>query len=379
VKRSGSVRRILRDVTHILLGPWPLATPVLLVGSAVFFNYVVAEPYGGSGSPIGSHVATAPASVLNAAAFALPVWVSNRVHARMGWALTRLGYLMTVVIASAVMAVVRVPVLQWSGFDTPFTIETIAGITLRGTFLALITFTLVGIYSARLREQTRRATHALAIVEEQSRTLIETEERVRASVRQFLHDRVQASLVALGMQLSFLSRQTDDLVREQIGSLVEEVERIRTEDVRVAARLLSPDIAAFGIVACLRDLGGEYGRNLSVTVESDVDVTQSAVLSRSPAGLAIYRVVEQALVNSVVHGRARNATIRIYGEGGEVCVTVTDDGLGVPVGPMSRGTGSLLMDAWTDSVGGSWSLRAASPGAVLVMTVPNPVDTITSS
>ena len=60
-------------------------------------------------------------------------------------------------------------------------------------------------------------------------------------------------------------------------------------------------------------------------------------------------------------------------------MTVTDDGLGVPVGPMSRGTGSLLMDAWTDSVGGSWSLRAASPGAVLVMTVPNPVDTITSS
>jgi signal transduction histidine kinase len=78
---------------------------------------------------------------------------------------------------------------------------------------------------------------------------------------------------------------------------------------------------------------------------------------------ACYRIVEQALLNSGVHGRATEVTIRLLRDEDAVDLDVDDNGVGL--GSVSTpGLGTGVTDAWVSQLGGSWSRIAAESGGV---------------
>lgn len=359
-----------RDVLQVAFGPWPMSPAILFVAGAILSNYVVAGPYAGEGSPLTSQLALVPTTLISAVAITAPVWISNRVRRAAGRRLSRSWYLVTVALAGLAMGLSRPYVLTLQGFEVPFTVTSVFGFTVRGVLLTLIVFTLTGVTTSRIRRQAQRAEDALRQARESQVALVETEERVRANVSTFLHDRVQASLVALGLQLKYISQSADPETAQQLASLMEEVERIRTDDVRSAARLLSPDLETTSLVTVLRSLGATYEPAMRVDVSVVLTPEEQGGLAPGVA-LAIYRICEQALLNAAAHGRASHVAVSVSSDTDGLHLTVKDNGGGIGTGPIVRGTGSLVMDSWADLHGGSWTLRARDTrGASVHATFP---------
>jgi len=364
--KSSRFRKLATEVLQVVFGPWHMSPWLTFVSFVLVTHLSTIGRFSGNLPTVDTNLSGAPASLLTGAAFAVPVWLSNRLRMRTGRPLTRVWYLATVVIGATVATAVRIPVLGLYGLDTSFTPEVPLQMALRGCVIALLVFAVAGVNSARLTAQVGRAESALALVQDQQALVFEAEERVRSNVSQFLHDRVQASLVAVGMQLRELATQVDPQSSGQIRSLVEEIETIRTDDVRAAARMLSPDVDGLGLVAALRDLGRVYAPAVDVRVHDQVEGSGATRRSLGATGLAVYRTAEQALLNSVVHGRATKVEVTLEGDSTGMRLTVTDDGSGPPLGPAARGAGTSLMDSATKSVGGHWALTAA-PGGGAVM------------
>lgn len=359
-----------RDVLQVAFGPWPMPSGILFVVGAMLVNSVAAGPYGGEGSLLADQFQLLPATLISAVAITAPVWISNRVRRATGRRLSRPWYLVTVALAGLAMGLSRPYVLTLQGFEVPFTFTSVAGSTARGVVMTLIVFALTGVATSRIRHQAQRAEEALRQARESQVALVETEERVRADVSAFLHDHVQASLVALGLQLKYISQSANPETARQLASLMEEVERIRTDDVRSAARLLSPDVETTGLVTVLRSLGATYEPAMRVDVRLLLTPEEQAALPPRVA-LAIYRICEQALLNAAAHGRASHVDVSVSSDADGLHLTVKDNGVGIGIGPIVRGTGSLVTDTWADLHGGSWTLRARDTrGAALHATFP---------
>ena len=84
------------------------------------------------------------------------------------------------------------------------------------------------------------------------------------------------------------------------------------------------------IRGCAQDVSGA---GLAVDLDVDGDTTDVP----AGVGLAAYRIVQEALTNSLRHAAAERATVRLDSTSGRLRIEVTDDGRG-PNGRGSAGT-----------------------------------------
>ena len=83
---------------------------------------------------------------------------------------------------------------------------------------------------------------------------------------------------------------------------------------------------------------------------------------------AIYRVTEQALLNAASHGNASRVDVALaMPRSGDLSLTVSDDGRGLPRGELVPGSGTAIMDAWCAVVGAEWNWRSLPAGGVRVV------------
>ncbi|MFV0307515.1 MAG: sensor histidine kinase [Desertimonas sp.] len=115
------------------------------------------------------------------------------------------------------------------------------------------------------------------------------------------------------------SRQAVDELRRLVGFL-------RDDEVDINDLAPTPGLERLDtLVAETRS-----STDLDVGVEADGDlVGLPASLSRSA-----YRVVQEALTNTIKHAHARRVTIALHHEGGDLVVEVRDDGIGLAAPPL---------------------------------------------
>ena len=236
------------------------------------------------------------------------------------------------------------------------------------TFLANV----IGYFYLKLHSETEAKQAALTMVQAQNEVLIESEERSRSSVAQFLHDRVQAALVTVSMQLGEISENLPAKSKARISSVISEIEHIRRVDVRSAAQRLSPDLAVIGLVSALK-LNTEAlttsVRTRVITDKSVEDLLKPSV-ENEHLQLGIYRIVEQVMLNAVIHGRAQNITISFTLNDRKLITVVTNDGK--ELGPDNTpGSGTAVISSWLSILNGSYKLENTSnEGVRFVMKIP---------
>ena len=85
--------------------------------------------------------------------------------------------------------------------------------------------------------------------------------------------------------------------------------------------------------------------------------------------LSCYRIVQEALTNTLKHSGARNALVSVCGDDREVMVRVCDDGHGqMPAGP-AGGQGLIGLGERAAAYGGTVSAGPAPGGGFLVQAV----------
>lgn len=214
---------------------------------------------------------------------------------------------------------------------------------------------LVGQYRQWVSRELFQNMGLLASIKQQRRLLIQADEDARRDIASLLHDGVQSKLVVSATKLHQISSKAPPALALELKDLLQELEGIRSLDVRTASRSLSPEIEIIGLEQCLRDLANVY----SGTMTTSFDLRGITNLVESKVGLAIYRICEQGFLNALTHGAAKACLVTLWIQKKTVYLEIENNGSTLS-NSSNPSQGSAVIDAWVSTFDGIWSLEDIS-------------------
>lgn len=209
----------------------------------------------------------------------------------------------------------------------------------------------------RSEEALRSAHHHLTAAREQERKRLARE----------LHDSLGQELVGIKLTLQNAMAEVESMPKSladmlnataaKCASLVREVRNI-------CYGLYPPRLEVFGLLAALRQLA----EGMPVPQPVQVNCTPELEEARFPAEteIALFRIAQEALNNALRHGLARQMSLDIKHEDGELVLTIADDGIGFdPAAASGKGMGLDSMRGRVRTLGGTFRITS-QPGATRV-------------
>ncbi len=118
----------------------------------------------------------------------------------------------------------------------------------------------------------------------------------------------------------------------------------------------------------------EIAKRHGVQVQFSSADTNGAV--HPEVAVCFFRIAQESLRNGIVHGGAKKMTVTLGHEGGDIDLTVVDDGRGFDVAAArsnGHGLGLVTMEERVNLVGGHMSVVSV-PGEGTTVRVRGPVD-----
>jgi signal transduction histidine kinase len=237
--------------------------------------------------------------------------------------------------------------------------------------------------SRQLREQNqeldRLVQQRTAMLFDLSSNQQRVTEREKAALARELHDELGSLLVATKIDVSWLRRTLDD------GS---EGSKLRWERVlrclddglslkrRVIENLRPTLLDNVGLVAALRWLVEESLRRAGLACVEDYP---DDLPEMSPdARIAVFRVIQESLVNVVKHANARTVHLTVRANERDLSVTIVDDGLGIDGDridiPQSHGLRGMRHRI--EALGGVLEVRSLGAGAGTAIEFRLPIERV---
>ena len=188
-----------------------------------------------------------------------------------------------------------------------------------------------------------------------------------ATARRFsheLHDELGQSLTAVKTNLAALDAG-GTVNRERLEECLRLVDE-SIGNVRQMSQLLRPTILDdFGLEAGLRWLCEGFAARTGIEV--NLASTYSGRMA-DETETHLYRIAQEALTNIARHSGARHVEVKLESSGREVCLSIQDDGQGLPDPPLPgpRGLGMIGMRARARSAGGDLAVRSRQRQGVLI-------------
>jgi signal transduction histidine kinase len=193
------------------------------------------------------------------------------------------------------------------------------------------------------------ATELVNKLSEKHELLISADEHLREQTSRFLHDRVQSDLMVVGMTLKSIAGQSNSEMNEVVEKAITRLENTRANDLRDLVQILTPNFETGGIKQALRVLALQYQDSMKIVIEIE-DKSESL---NSKELLGAFRIVEQSLINALMHGPATQVLISLKtNESGASELTVSDNGPGADLDSVSSGVGTALIDSWVGILNG---------------------------
>ena len=201
-------------------------------------------------------------------------------------------------------------------------------------------------------QRERLSTAERLLSDEARRALHDDSELLRARVFDHLHGTVQSELLVARIRLVDVAEEiADPEAAEALRSIAARLLRVHETQVRAFAH----SVVGEGIDAGLADALAVLTVSMEDLCEVTTDISDEFIeLERmtpievsAPVQLAMYRIIEECLVNAIRHGRARNAEVRVELTGGGrrgslIEITVSNDG-GMPPAEAADGAGMRMM------------------------------------
>lgn len=216
--------------------------------------------------------------------------------------------------------------------------------------LSLIALALMHQADRKINDRLSTATKLVVKLENERADLITSEEDLRRQTSQFLHDRVQSDLMIVGMKLKSISELSTPEVNQVIEGAILHIEKTRAADLKNLIQILTPNLDTGTFSSAVDVLLEKYRQNMEVFLQIDPK-TEGL---NPEAKLGAYRIIEQAILNSLVHGPATRVQIIASVESsGHIKIIISDNGPGVILEEVSPGVGSAIIDSWVGILGGN--------------------------
>jgi len=222
------------------------------------------------------------------------------------------------------------------------------------------------VLNERNQELDRIVRQRTALLFELSSSLQTISEREKAALARELHDELGGLLVATKMDVSMLRRSYDDDLPDRavrwdrvLRSLDEGLDLKR----RVIESLRPTLLDNLGLVPAMRWLVDEGARRAGLTCDEEY---AEPLPELSPdASIAVFRVVQECLMNIMKHAQAKHVRLRVTSDERELSVTIQDDGVGIDERRIAipQSHGLLAMRHRIEALGGAFHIRPLGPGA----------------
>ena len=189
-----------------------------------------------------------------------------------------------------------------------------------------------------LEERVRQRTAALAMeMEERARLekeLLEINERGQRQIGHDLHDGLGQHLTATAFASQVLTGQLEnksapetDSARQLVKMVEEAIQLTRT----FARGLVPVEVEAEGLTDALQELARTISERFQITCE--FECREPVRLHEAASSTHLYRIVQEAITNAIKHGKAKVINVSLEKSDGQIMLTITDDGIGLPENP----------------------------------------------
>jgi len=208
--------------------------------------------------------------------------------------------------------------------------------------------------------------------------LINAQDTARAAIAQDLHDDVCQRLVYVTLAVSSLKSSSGNIEDVNTQKALAELER-DTQGVFDGIRKMSHDLhpatlRVLGLAPALKahcvDVEKRQHVHVTFTAHSDLGHVHPDV------AVCFFRIAQEAIRNAIVHGEARRLRVSIDRSGGNLELTVADDGGGFDLEAVRRtggGLGLVTMEERARVVGAETRI-AAAPGRGTTIHVRGPAE-----
>lgn len=244
----------------------------------------------------------------------------------------------------------------------------------------------------RIRERTYDLAHANELLQQEIQRRVQTEEMLRKLSARLLilqdeerrrlgrelHDSAGQMLAALNINLGVIAQQTrnDPLLGPRAADSVALADQVISE-IRTLSYLLHPPMLdEAGLASAIEWYVKGFSERSKIAVRLEIDPS----LPRFPIEVetAIFRIIQEALVNIHRHSGSRTANIILQADLVGACLRIRDHGCGIASeiltnledGGASIGVGIGGMRERTRQLGGSIEIRNATPGTLVEVSFP---------
>jgi PAS domain S-box-containing protein len=210
-------------------------------------------------------------------------------------------------------------------------------------------------------------------LEKVSGQLIAAQEKERSHLARELHDDICQRLALLSLQIEKVTQDWGSgqaPVGDQLNQIWQECSTL-TSDVQALSHELHPSILDhLGLVTAAKSFCRQISQHSGAVVEfTNTDMPKS--LPRE-VSLSVFRVIQEALHNSVKYSGAKRFEVHLQGKPGEVDLEVSDAGVGFDaVNLKGKGLGMVSMQERINFVGGRFSVQSrVGEGTKIIVSVP---------
>jgi two-component system sensor histidine kinase UhpB len=218
-------------------------------------------------------------------------------------------------------------------------------------------------------EAEKKAHEAETRLDERREMALLVEQRVeeeRRLIAHELHDEFGQSVTAirsLAIAIATQAGARDPPTGEAARLISDEAARLYDAMHGLIPRLMPLSLDTLGLADTLENLVRDWQRRnpaIALSLEHDL----SAPLGPSVT-LAIYRVVQEGLINALRHAQASRVAIRVQSDGQRIVVSVADDGVGMSSEGSQPGHFGLRgLSERVAHLGGSFTVEQCEPHGV---------------
>lgn len=230
----------------------------------------------------------------------------------------------------------------------------------------------------RIAKAMNRLNETLENAREDNKALmlhsVEIQEEERKQLARELHDEMGQSITAIKV-MAVAGKNPKADIQQINNSIIAVCDQIFAV-VRAMMRNLHPlALSDLGLTASLEDLVAYWktrspGIHFQLNVDDEMDELQQKI------AIQIFRIVQEAITNTVRHAEARQMTITLNTQkntlnGKLVLLEIADDGIGCDASQLSKGFGLMGIKGRINSLGGNAEfVPVKDKGMTILITIP---------
>jgi signal transduction histidine kinase len=230
----------------------------------------------------------------------------------------------------------------------------------------------------RLHREIERRVQTEEMLRKLSARILTLQDEERRRLGRELHDSAGQMLAALHINLGVIAQHTqqDPILAAKVADTAALADQVISE-IRTLSYLLHPPMLDEAGLASAVEW---YVRGFSERSKINVKVNIDAALPRFPTDVetAIFRIIQESLVNIHRHSGSRKAYISLASSAAGAALTIRDEGCGIAPevlksfeeGAANVGVGIGGMRERARQLGGSIDIRSATPGTLVEVNIP---------